>query len=496
MVLALPLVAGTRAAYAQDVAIECSLGKPPADSETLISPVLEVLAVRGYLTDGATLAARIPPSKRLHPGDLPADEVAQVRGKADAARALYRRAATFRKDKRRKYEEAATALEAVWNQARATPAMLTSEDLARDMQAVLVTLAMAHDRAGNRAASRAAIAEYHRSFLGTDIDYDRFGPEPEAMSRELREAWQKQGQGTLSVTTDGSNTPIFIGAYLAGTGSVKRKLFPGTYRVYAKIGSGFGHIHEIEVKAGKQTRLALRTSFERATHIDDKQGVRVVLDRADDARLPELARWLRELLGTNGTVVLVGFRSDQGKASLFGRTFPPRPAKTAAREARIPFRDPDQITVQRLRDLGAFLAGEAPAAGLQVIDSSARPVAAAPSHPTAAPSVDVKTRTARPPRSSWRWGAAAAWTLGATAVGLGVWQLTLDGDPSCAAAPADECPRRYDTMVSGWATVGTGVVLGAAGTWLWLRARPRSKWRVAAAPNLRGDLEIMAWMSF
>lgn len=67
------------------------------------------------------------------------------------------------------------------------------------------------------------------------------------------------------------------------------------------------------------------------------------------------------------------------------------------------------------------------------------------------------------------WPSYASGGFAVAAIGVGAYELHLDGRGTCGAAPPVQCQKLYNTAVLGWTTIGVGTLAAGFATYWFVR---------------------------
>lgn len=105
-----------------------------------------------------------------------------------------------------------------------------------------------------------------------------------------------------------------------------------------------------------------------------------------------------------------------------------------------------------------------------------------------------KTGAPKPRYRVLKWAAA-----GGAVVGLvtGFWLVSIHDDPTCTLMGVQEqCPDLRNTMLGGVLTIGAGITMAAASTWMFMqdrKSRNDSKKRAVVLPTRGGAMGAIGW---
>jgi hypothetical protein len=354
--------------------------------------------------------------------------------------------------------------------ARWQPQLVTeSGKLRQQVFFASVALCLALNRSGEIAGARESMAEVIRSYPDLEIPFDRFGPEPGALRRQVEKGLVGQGRGRLVVTADkGPGARIFVNERFAGTQAVDIEVFPGRYRVFVTLDNRPSRIREIEVAVGVTAEVTIDPLFDQALRLDSRVALAFPDEESRRAHEAAYAARLAGMVEAELGAIVLGIESPPGGRSiLVGSAV----SLDGAVSRRAHIRATVDAPVNQLYALAAYLDGEAPAAGIEV-DATGAAVA--------------NPRSARKAHRGrfryWKWLPLAA---GVAAVGVGTPLVYLDGRGTCADWEIAECPNRYRSRAVGLIYLGAGLAAIAAGVLMW-RHDARSSRRASGSSRALG----------
>ena len=435
------LTASARGAAASEVVVlESYGGIRSADADRLLAPLLVELGERGFVTRMAGLGTRIEarvsgPGGPMTDGDRGEVEKLVEEGFARWLEGEFAPAV----------DELARAVERYHQ----SPATLAQDQARRDqVLRALVGIAMAQKRLGQGDAAQRAMAELVRSFPDREVSRAEFGPEAQALYREVKRELDGARHGGLEIDVDDDGVLVFVNERYEAVGDVaKDDLVPGRYRVYVqKERRGVGRSHEIEVTAGATQRLVIHWGMDAALRTAPFVGFAFASEAQRGKAEAPLATAVARAIGAS-SVVVVGIRPVEGRRALVGTVLSLETAKPLRTAALV--LEPVEPGDDKIRGLARFLAGEEPDPGLIL----AREIVA-----------DHRARDVARPWYSDRWG----WALsgaGLAVAGVGVGFLVHASLVEKDADQANEidAPRLY-AKADDERTVGTiAAAVGAAG---------------------------------
>jgi hypothetical protein len=409
VLVALVLVSSTARAD-EGIALEVYTGDRSADASRLVSPVLDELA-RAKISSGDTVGRRVASISTPSHSDagMPPDFAAQ----ADAGLRLYAQG---------KFGDAIQKLVQLIDIAQHNSGAFAKDSKLREpLQKALIALALAHSRNGDQGAMHATFDEMIRSFPDGQVSRTQFGPDAALAFEESRKALAALGTGKLVIRV--TSGVVFVDETYRGSGNMTLDVPPGDYRVVVIANDLPSRTHNVTVTAGGESKVTVDAAFDQAIHTGSWTGFQFASEAARDAHEAEYAAKLAHDVAAK-SVALVGI--DQGKAgaAVVGSLISLETAKwiRAASVALNP--DPSR---DRLKALAHYIAGEAPAPGIEVIDVAKQPAHTEPvaegggtTTTTTTPETGITVSTTVDTRwGGWRW-----LSLGVT-VGLGATSGTL-----------------------------------------------------------------------
>jgi hypothetical protein len=476
-----------------DIVLESYTGARPSEAKDFVGPVIEELAQHGYSAGndvGQKFEGRVS-----RPATVATDIFKKFKAEADRGRDEWARG---------KFDSAIGILTPLINAARMNQGQFAQQDdeaLREAYQEALIALALSRKGQGDPAGMNEAFGELMRSFPTASLG-PAYGPE----ANQAFEAQRKQllaRPGKLIVRVSDDALAVYVNEQLESVGSrTKSNVATGEYRLLAKSGRQMSRSHRVEVHAGEEAAVTIDLAFDEAVHVAaDWTGLSFASD-ADRAanESPYAARFATELGARS--VAVVGIDVVQGHKVVIGSLIN-LATGWELRRATLAIDTPPPR--DRLRALAKFLAGEAPASGIEVmVNSNGK-------GPPQGRHVDLSTvRSERgvggpamsrdapaedhPRWSGWKWisGGAAVATLG-----VGTTLVVLNGKCSASTSPTNgQCPRQYQTIGAGLGVIAGGAVLAGVTTYLWLTepaAKPVKPTRAAfVAPTSGGALAGLA----
>ncbi|MDB4952737.1 MAG: hypothetical protein JWO36_306 [Myxococcales bacterium] len=442
------LLALGRGAHAGGIVLESYTGERPADASRLMSPILDELATRGF-SAGDTVARRYETQVSragLTPSGISSDFAAQ------ADRGLRAWVAG-------KFDEAIKILAPLVDAAHSNTAAFAKDPSLRDpLLKALISLALSYQRSGDNAAARATFGEVLRGFPDTQIARGTYGPEAAELFEQVRRETLASGNGKLTIKVSDETALVFIDERFLGAGSKTIQLVPGEYRVCVTLNNQPSRSHRIVIRPNAEATLAVDAKHDQALRTLGWTGFSFAVQADRDTREPSYAAQFANLLGANA-VAVIGIDQSKGRPAIVGSLVSLSTGREI-RRATIAM-DPDPST-ERLKALARFLAGEDPAAGLEVQMGAA--AAGRVTQPAAEHEVDDT------PTSSSRWGGYKwiAGGAGVAALGTGITLLALDGRCSMTPTAGRPCNDLYSSAGPGFITLGIGAALAGVSVYLFV----------------------------
>lgn len=353
--------AGARA-RAGGLALESNAGPRDKASASLLRPIFEELARRGYRSGypdvGKPLEGAVSRPSRSEQG-LPADFPARVEQ-------------GYRLWLAGDFQGALAALTPLVQQARANAAdVVGAAKVAAALLKAHVGIAMCHHRLGDDTAAWAAMAEIVRSFEA-EVTKGQFGSEAYALYQQVKKEARAAAPGSLNVRLTDEVGVVFLNERFAKAGSgLRTDLVPGTYRVMAQLGPDFGRVYEVEIKAGGTAEVALDPKLERSLVTSPDWTGFTFRDRGEREQY-EVERAAAVGVAVNEIgVVLVGTDQRKGRAIAYAALVNSSTGKEVRRASVVVDTLPP---ASRLHALARFVVGDSSAVdGLEVHKVNARP---------------------------------------------------------------------------------------------------------------------------
>jgi hypothetical protein len=427
---------------------------------------------------GAALRRRVESRLSLSAG--PRTLTADIRGRVDRGRRLFIEG---------EFTRAIAELEGVRDTLLGATGLLTADASLRDaLYQTLLVQAHAHHRAGDRDRATDLIAEAVRSFPEREISVAQHGPELAKLYGGVRREMARHARGTLHVSTRPAGCLVFVNERYVGLSPARvPDLYPGRYRVYVQQAHARGRVHLAEVN-GVDHLIQIDFALDSVLQTEPYLGLRFPEQRTlRENEVPYGAAVGRAL--DAATVLLVGFRRQQGRRILHGAAVSSATGRVI-RSAMVVL-EPSPPSPATLQALGRFLVEGGEGHGL-LIEAGESPTGAADGESAARGRGFFSARV-------FKW-----LSLGAAIAGLaaGIPLLVLDGRGTCeTSVESQRCPEAYQTAAAGIAlTAAGGLAAGAAGLFFYLDTRPGSPARspaIATFPSaLVGGAGIQAVMTY
>ena len=457
------LAAFAAPASAGGIVLEAYTGERSADAPRVISPILDELASRGYTT-GDTLArsyeGRVSRLAQT-PAGLPGDVAAQVE-------------AGFKAWVAGRFEEAIRVLAPLVEQAHANTAMIARDQALREpLLKALIVLALAQQRTGDPGAARTTFGEVLRAYPDTVVPRAMYGADAYELFEQARREVAASGHGTLTVQVADDTAVVFVDELYRAVGTTTVELPPGEYRVCVLLNKQPSRSHKVVVHANETATLAIDPRLDQSLHTAGWTGFSFAAPGDREAHEGAYAAEIANSIAATA-VAVVGIDHVRGHPAVVGSLVSLQTGHEL-RRASVAL-EPDPPT-ERLKALARYLAGDEPAAGLEVQGSAA---------------VDERASVLVTPHDEphARWGGWPWITAGAAVVALvaGGYLLYEDGRCQSTHAPGTPCPEVYSNSPGDWLALAAGGVL--AGTTVYLFAtggRPSTK-SAALVPARGGAL--------
>jgi len=434
------------------IVLESYTGTRPSSAATVLSPVLDELAARKFLS-GPDVVGRKFESQVSRPAataeGLPTDFANQIESGHKA---------WIMGD----FDEAVSILgPAVEAAHRNSGDVIQRPELREKVLKALIALSLSQHRRGDLSAARESVGELVRSFPTAQVDKAIYGPQAATFFAQVKQDLMAQPRGRLLIKLDDDSAEVFVNEHLEGRGTMAKDLLPGEYRVGVRLGDALSRVHRVVIRASGETKLAIDTGLDAVVHTSPGW-TGFLFDSAAEREQSE-AKYAAAFAGAvNGAgVIVVGIDEVHGRPAIVGSLV----SRVNGREIRRASLALEPApAVERLRALARFLAGEEATADIDVeIAGDA----------TVVPAIGAFGSTGRDEGRSGRWG-GWTWIAGGGAVAAlatGAVLLALDG--TCPDGSKDpNCPDVYNNTAPGWLAVGGGVVLAGVTTYLIL-TRPK-----------------------
>ncbi|MEP6862758.1 MAG: hypothetical protein ABJE66_19185 [Deltaproteobacteria bacterium] len=447
VLLALALAFVPTAARADEgIALEVYTGSRSADASRLVSPVLDELA-RGKVSSGDTvgrLVAGISTPSHTDAG-MPSDFAQQ----ADAGLRLYAQG---------KFGDAIQKLVQLVDVAQHNSGAFAKDSKLREpLQKAMIALALAYSHNGDQGAMHATFDEMIRSFPDGQVSRTQYGPEAALAFEESRKALAARGTGKLTVRV--TSGVVFVDETYRGSGNMSLDVPPGDYRVVVIANDLPSRTHNVTVTAGSERIVVVDAAFDQVIHTGSWTGFEFASAGARDAHEAEYAARLAHDIAAK-SVALVGVDQSKSGGVVVGSLISLESGKEIRRATVSLNPDPSR---DRLKALAHYIAGEAPAPGIEVVDVSKQPVHLAPVNDgtvtgttttTTQPDLGVSTSTTVDTRwGGWRW-----LSLGTTVALGGASGVLYALDGRCKGTPPPQgrtCNDVYDNSpYNGYTLIG------------------------------------------
>jgi hypothetical protein len=428
--------------HAPRLVFEVHVGERTAKVGTLLDMLAESLETQGFAARGPTirrmLGGRAPELGTVDRGKTAADIAAAVDGGVHAYVSA-------------RFEEAVTTLDDAIRQIDRNPGVLVIDTRNADMiTRAYMTRALALARLGRAADSDATMTELIRITRGQPLSRADYGPDADKLYRAVLKQVQAAARGSLTITTGDERAMIFVDGSLRGVGKATLgDLIPGPYRVFVQVPGTTGRRYAIDVTAGQDHYLAVKSQLEEALWITDTwMGFRFEHEEAR-ARAVQYASELARMWTGEGMVVVIGASEIEGKEVVAAALY--RTDGSVVRRASV---ETDGADRDRLRSLARFIADGTPSDGL-AIESRQR---------VERPAVAVSDGSSVAPKLVVLGG-----ILG-IAAGVTLYALDEDPDPT-----GPQRPQYRDTATAGVVVGAIGLAAAGIGAWWWIRTRPETE---------------------
>jgi hypothetical protein len=334
----------------------------------------------------------------------------------------------------------------------------------------LLALALSEQRVGDPGAMKSAFAELLHSFPDAAVSRGTYGSEAFTAFDQVKREVAAAGEGKLNIKVAQDGGAVFVDEAYRGQGSTQLSLAPGDYRVLVMLNKQPSRTHYVTVRANSEATVTIDAELDQAIHTRGWTGFLFTSDAARDAHETAFAAAFANSIKAP-SVAVISIEQVKGHAAIVGSLVSLETGREI-RRASVAL-DPDPST-DRLKALARFLAGENPAAGIDVLVGEGAPKGAVADHSSdhvSAPSGTGDVRhddTGEPSNGGGRWGGwkyiTAVGAVGALATG--VYLAVEDGKCEGTATPLHPCNNVYAYSPYDWVTLGAGAVLTAATVYL------------------------------
>ena len=472
-----------------DIVLESYTGARPDDAKRFVRPVIDELGRRGY-SAGDDVGHKFE-SRVSRPALVSTEVLKKMKAEADHGRDEWARG---------KFDSAINILTPLVEAARTNQGAFApqeDEGLREAYQEALIALALSRKGQGDPAGMNEVFGELVRSFPTASLG-PAYGPE----ANQAFEAARKQVMarpGRLIVRLSDDSLAVYVNEQLESVGSrTKAGMAIGEYRVLAKAARQVSRSHRVEIHPGEDAAVTIDLGFDAAVHVGaDWTGLSFATDDDRAANESQYAARFATELGAR-SVAVVGIDVVQGHRVVIGSLIN---LATGWELRRATIAIDSAPPLDRLQALAKFLAGEAPANGIEVMVNSdgkgppqGRHVDVATMRESVAAPRREPVDDARPRWGGWKWI-----TGGTAVVALGAGAALVAINGSCSSSPSKtsgQCPRQYQTLGAGLGVLGGGTVLAGITTYLWLTepaAKPTKPVKAAfVAPTVDGVLAGVA----
>jgi hypothetical protein len=452
-------------ARAGGIVLESYTGERSADAGRFVSPILDELATRGF-TGGDTLArtyvAKVSRAGATARGLSP-DFSAQI----DAG---------FKAWVSGRFDDAIRVLAPAIDDAHANAAVIARDQSLREpLLKALIVLALAQQRTGDPGAARATFAEILRAYPETVLSRAMYGAEAYDQFEQVRREVVAAGHGTLTVQLADDAGVVFVDELYRAVGTTTVELPAGEYRVCVLLNKLPSRTHHVVVRTGGRVTLAIDPRLDQAVRTDGWTGLQFAGEGEREAHESVYAAAMANAIGASA-VAVVGVDHVHGHPAVVGALVSLETGREL-RRASVAI-EPDPPT-ERLRALAHYLAGDEPAAGLDI---------QTPIVPPSDQRGGVPSATRDVPRT--RWGGWPWLTGGAAVIALvaGGYLLYEDGRCQSTHAPGTPCPEVYSNAPGDWIALSAGAVLAGTTVYLFATSGPRATHAAVAVAPARGGV--------
>jgi hypothetical protein len=464
LVVVVVVVALGAESRAGGIVLEAYTQDRPADASRVISPILDELASRGFSAGDTLARAYEAKVSRLAqtPSGLRPDFSTQI----DAG---------FKAWVAGKFDEAIRVLAPVIEDAHANAAVIAREQSLREpLFKGLIALALAQQRTGDPGAARATVAEVLRSYPETVLSRAMYGAEAYELFEQVRREVNASGHGKLTVQASDDSAVVFVDELYRAVGTTAVELVPGEYRVCVLLNKQPSRSHHVIVHANDRVTIEIDPRLDQAVHTVGWTGFEFAAEAEREAHESSYAAAMANALGATA-VAVVGIDQIRGRPAVVGSLVSLQTGREL-RRASVAL-EPDPPT-ERLRALARYLAGDEPAAGLDV---------------QALASLEVREPvhdSGYDATSSGRWGGWSWLSAGVAvaALGTGGYLLYEDGRCQGSHAPGTPCPEVYSNAPFDWIALSAGAVVAGVTVYLFATNGARPAHTAFVAPARGGAL--------
>jgi hypothetical protein len=454
VVLALILVGSL--AHADGIVLEAYTNERPADASRLLMPIVEELTHLNKSITGEQLRLTYESSvskPAQTPDGLPTDFADQVdRG--------------FRSWVGGKFDDAIKILGPLTDTARANSGVFAkNQGLREPLRKALIALALSEQRIGDPAAMKAAFAELLHGFPDATVSRGVYGSDAFTAFDQVKRDLAAAGEGKLVIKVAQDGGAVFVDEAYRGQGTTTLSLAPGDYRVLVMLNQQPSRTHYVSVRANTETTVTVDAELDQAIHTRNWTGFVFPNDAARDAHEAQFAADFANSIKAP-SVAVISIEQVKGHAAIVGSLVSLESGREI-RRASVAL-DPDP-SVDRLKALARFLAGEQGGAGIEILigDGAKEPAHGAQ---TSAPSSsgDDRRDEGTPNTGGGRWGGWKYITaVGAVgAIGAGIYLAVEDGKCDGAIQPGHPCNNVYSYSPFQYISLAGGAVLAAATVYL------------------------------
>jgi hypothetical protein len=452
------------------VVIESYAGTRPAGATRTLQTLLDELTRRDFLA-GTDVVGRRFESRVSRPAltalGLPADFATQL----DAGHKAWIAGS---------FTDAIKLLQPMVSMAHANPgAFAKNQGLLEKLEKGLIALALSQYRIGDKGAMRQTFGEVVRSFE-TTLQRSTYGAEAAELFEQVKAEVSSAGKGTL-IVKERSGGGIYVNEKFIDIGSARVQLYPGEYRVFAKVqGNQLSRAHRVVVTAAEETKLTIDTGFDQAVHTSPEWTGLVFASTAEREKLEATYAAAFANAIDARSVAVIGIDQAGGKPVIFGALVNLFNG-TDNRRAAVAL-DPAPAD-EMLRGLARFLNGDPAPPGLQVQIAG---------NVSEARATDADVRpdllAQGSPRSrvwpGWKWV-----TAGGAAAGIAAGVIVYSYNGGCSVPNMDPCASTYETATYAWASFGVAAALAGVSVYLFLRSDGEEPRRTAfVAPATGGAI--------